>query len=116
MNFDVIQAQRVPDDVSLAVGSPGAITFGLSAVRNVGEGLVELLLAERDDNGEFESFYNDFAERVPEQVLNKRNGRIYHQGRSVRSPRPASPWPVVSFEQILDTTIDRRRERETWGS
>jgi DNA polymerase III subunit alpha len=50
---------------------PGAITFGLSAVRNVGEGLVELLVAERESNGPFESFY-DFAERVPEPVLNKR--------------------------------------------
>ena len=51
--------------------APGAITFGLSAVRNVGEGLVELLLAERDANGPFASFH-DFAERVPEPVLNKR--------------------------------------------
>ncbi len=71
MNFDALPADRVPADVSLAVGSPGAITFGLSAVRNVGEGLVELLLAERVENGEYETFY-DFAERVPEPVLNKR--------------------------------------------
>ena len=35
---------EVADDISLPVGSPGAITFGLSAVRNVGEGLVELLV------------------------------------------------------------------------
>ena len=40
-------------------------------MRNVGEGLVALLLAERDANGPFASFH-DFAERVPEQVLNKR--------------------------------------------
>jgi DNA polymerase III alpha subunit len=39
--------------VTLAVGSPGAITFGLSAVRNVGEGLVDLLIAEREANGPF---------------------------------------------------------------
>jgi DNA polymerase III subunit alpha len=42
---------------------PGAIPFGLSAVRNVGEGLVELLLAEREANGPFADFY-DFCERV----------------------------------------------------
>ena len=40
-------------------------------MRNVGEALVELLIAERDENGQFTSFY-DFAERVPEAVLNKR--------------------------------------------
>ena len=55
----------------MPVGSPGAITFGLSAVRNVGEGLVELLVNERDANGPFGSFH-DFVERVPEPVLNKR--------------------------------------------
>ena len=69
--FDALAPERVPDDITLPLGSPGAITFGLSAVRNVGEGLVELLLAEREENGEYTSFH-DFAERVPEPVLNKR--------------------------------------------
>src|SRR3546814_5024977 len=57
------------------VGADGSevrsIVFGLSAVRNVGEGLVRLLLAERDANGPFVDFY-DFCERVDFQVLNKK--------------------------------------------
>ncbi|MFW2336400.1 DNA polymerase III subunit alpha [Ilumatobacter sp.] len=111
MNFDAIEAERVPDDVSLAVGSPGAITFGLSAVRNVGEGLVEQLLAEREENGEFESFY-DFAERVPEQVLNKRTVEsLIKAGAFDRLGLPRRGL-LASFEQILDTTIERRRERD----
>ena len=111
MNFDAIEASRVPDDVALAVGSPGAITFGLSAVRNVGEGLVEQLLAERDENGEFESFY-DFAERVPEPVLNKRTVEsLIKAGAFDRLGLPRRGL-LASFEQILDTTIDRRRERD----
>ncbi|MEY2779770.1 MAG: polymerase alpha subunit, partial [Actinomycetota bacterium] len=47
------------------------IAFGLSAIRNVGEGLVRQIIEHRDAHGPFESFY-DFAERVPEQALNKR--------------------------------------------
>ena len=96
MNFDAIPADRVPDDVPLAIGSPGAITFGLSAVRNVGEGLVEQLLAER----------------APEPVLNKRTveslikacafDRLGHPRRGL----------LASFEQIIDSTIERRRERD----
>ena len=54
----------MPDDVQLPPGSPGAITFGLSAVRNVGEGLVEVFLAERDENGPYADFH-EFCERVP---------------------------------------------------
>ena len=70
-DFDALTADRVPPDISLPVASPGAITFGLSAVRNVGEGLVDLLVGERNANGEYTSFH-EFAERVPEPVLNKR--------------------------------------------
>ena len=71
INFGALSPDEVPEGMSLNVGSPGAITFGLSAVRNVGEGLVEDLLIERNKNGQFTDFY-DFVERVPESVLNKR--------------------------------------------
>ena len=70
-DFAALAPDQVPEGVVLPIGSPGAITFGMSAVRNVGSGLVALLLEERDANGPYESFH-DFAERVPEPVLNKR--------------------------------------------
>ena len=41
-------------------GVKGKIVFGLSAVRNVGEGLVNLIVEERNENGPFEDFYNLF--------------------------------------------------------
>ncbi|GIT46827.1 MAG: hypothetical protein Ct9H300mP12_14120 [Acidimicrobiales bacterium] len=52
-------------------GDAGQIVFGLSAVRNVGEGLGELIVDERDANGPFVDFY-DFCERCDTSVLNKR--------------------------------------------
>ncbi len=111
MNFDALAGDRVPDDVSLAVGSPGAITFGLSAVRNVGEGLVEQLVSDRDENGQYDSFY-DFVERVPEPVLNKRTiESLIKAGAFDQMDHPRRGL-LASFEQILDTTIDRRRERD----
>jgi DNA polymerase-3 subunit alpha len=110
-DFAPIPADQLPPGISLPVGSPGAIAFGLSAVRNVGEGLVELLLAERAAGGHFQSFY-DFVERVPEQVLNKRTveslikaGAFDHLGH----PRLGL---MMVFEQIIDTTVVRRRERD----
>jgi DNA polymerase-3 subunit alpha len=110
-NFDALAVDRVPDDVALAVGSPGAITFGLSAVRNVGEGLVEQLLVERAENGEYTSFY-EFAERAPESVLNKRTVEsLIKAGAFDRLGHPRRGL-LATFEQILDTTIDRRRERD----
>lgn len=44
-------------------GGQRQILFGLAAVRNVGEGLVERIVEERDRNGPFADFY-DFCERV----------------------------------------------------
>ena len=111
LDFDAIPADEVPPDVSLAIGSPGAITFGLSAVRNVGEALVELLIAERTENGEFTSFH-DFAERVPEPVLNKRTVEsLIKAGAFDRLGHPRRGL-LASFEQIIDITVDRRRERD----
>src|SRR5690349_13456576 len=60
IDFAAIGPSEVPDGVTLPIGSPGAITFGLSAVRNVGAGIVVQLLDERDANGPFTSFH-DFA-------------------------------------------------------
>ncbi len=49
----------------------GEITFGLSAIRNVGETVVEHILDEREKNGSYRSF-QDFIDRVDVSVLNRR--------------------------------------------
>ena len=104
-------AEQMPADIALPLGSPGAITFGLSAVRNVGEGLVELLVAERDENGMFTSFH-DFAERVPEPVLNKRTVESLIKGGAFDSLGHPRRGLLTVFEHIIDSTVSRRRERE----
>ena len=48
-----------------------AVRFGLSAVRNVGEGVVVHIVAAREEGGPFTDFY-DFCDRVDPSVLNKR--------------------------------------------
>ncbi len=110
-NFGALASNELPPGVTLAVGSPGAITFGLSAVRNVGEALVELLVAERDENGQFASFY-DFVERVPEPVLNKRTIESLIKGGAFDNLGHTRRGLLTVFEHIIDTTVKRRRERE----
>ena len=89
----------------------GSILFGLSAVRNVGEGLVQHLLEERSANGPYESFY-DFVERVPETVLNKRLVESLIKGGGFDSLGHPRKGLLAVFEQIIDTTVARRRERD----
>ena len=110
-DFAAVDRTEVPDDVVLPSHSPGAITFGLSAIRNVGEGLVGLLLAERDENGPYESFH-EFVERAPEAVLNKRTVEsLIKAGAFDRLHHPRRGLLMV-FEQIIDGTLVRRRERD----
>ncbi len=111
IDFDALSPTQVPTDVTLPIGSPGAITFGLSAVRNVGVGLVEQMLLERDQNGSYESFY-DFAERAPESVLNKRTVESLVKGGAFDRLGHSRRGLLASFEHILDSTIERRRERD----
>ncbi len=47
------------------------IRYGLAAVKNVGEGAVELLIAEREANGPFQTF-EEFCRRVDLRTMNKR--------------------------------------------
>jgi DNA polymerase-3 subunit alpha len=47
------------------------VRFGLSAIKNVGEGLVDEIIKEREAKGKFKDFI-DFCKRVPAEVLNKR--------------------------------------------
>ena len=111
IDFAAIGPADVPDGITLPVGSPGAITFGLSAVRNVGAGLVAQLLEERDANGPYASFH-DFAERVPEPVLNKRAVESLVKAGAFDSLGHPRKGLLGVFEHITDTTLTRRRERE----
>ena len=110
-DFAALAPDEVPDGVTLPIGSPGAITFGLSAVRNVGGGLVALLLAERDANGPFASFH-DFVERVPEPVLNKRAVESLIKAGAFDSLGHPRKGLLGVFEHVTDVTVTRRRERD----
>ncbi|MGI9622205.1 MAG: DNA polymerase III subunit alpha [Acidimicrobiales bacterium] len=89
----------------------GTIVFGLSAVRNVGEGLVELLLVAREQGGPFVDFY-DFCERVDTQVLNKRTVEALIKGGAFDSLDHPRQGLLMVFESIIDQTVARRRERD----
>jgi DNA polymerase-3 subunit alpha len=54
-----------------AEGDSGAILFGLAAIKGVGEAATEQILAERDENGSFNSLA-DLLERVESDKVNKR--------------------------------------------
>jgi DNA polymerase III subunit alpha len=92
-------------------GELNAIPFGLSAVRNVGEALVDLIVAEREENGPFTSFY-EFCERVDYQVLNKRTLESLIKAGAFDSLGHARKGLLLAFEGIVDQTVASRRQHD----
>src|SRR6056297_3802678 len=48
------------------------IRFGLNAIKNVGENIVDVIIQERKDNGPYEDVF-DFLDRVTDKDLNKKS-------------------------------------------
>ncbi len=95
------------------VGEDGRhrVVFGLAAVRNVGEGLVERIVAEREEHGPFADFY-DFCRRVDPMVLNKRTiDSLIRAGAFDSLGHPRRGLCMV-FEEVVDRTLERRREED----
>ena len=67
--------QVLPPDInkSFAEFAPDGdnIRFGLASVKQVGEVVVEMIIKEREENGEFQSIY-DFCKRIDPKATNKR--------------------------------------------
>ena len=109
---DVNQAQmNFSAGVNPETGMPDRVIFGLSAVRGVGEGLVALLVQEREENGSFIDFY-DFCERVDPSVLNKRTIEALIKAGGFDAMGYGRKGLLQVFETIIDLTLARRRERD----
>ena len=103
---------EVPDGVDAAARQPRARSR--SACRRCATsatGSSPCCSSERDANGPFASFH-DFAERVPEPVLNKRAVESLIKAGAFDSLGHTRKGLLGVFEHITDTTLTRRRERE----
>ncbi len=107
-------AEFAPD---ITVGEDGtrrpeqAIVFGLAAVRNVGESLVDRIVAERNAKGPFEDVF-DFCARVDPVVLNKRTMESLVKGGAFDSFGHPRQGLCLVLESVVDRTLERRKEQD----
>jgi DNA-directed DNA polymerase III PolC len=87
----------------------GEILFGLSAVRNVGEGLVALIVEEREKNGPYKDFY-DFCERVEPSALNKRTLESLIKSGGFDCMGYSRKGLLSIFDKIVERVLARRRK------
>jgi DNA polymerase-3 subunit alpha len=88
----------------------GRIRFGLSAVRNVGEGVVDKVTEARED-GAFTSL-QDFVNRVDTSALNKRTVESLIKAGAFDGCGEPRKGATLVFEQVLDATLERRRNED----
>ncbi|MGH3389984.1 MAG: DNA polymerase III subunit alpha, partial [Actinomadura sp.] len=89
-----------------AVGSD--IRFGLGAVRNIGENVVDGIIAARQEQGAFTDF-NDFLRKVPIGVCNKRAIESLIKAGAFDSLGHHRKALLMIHEQAVDTVIDEKR-------
>ena len=88
----------------------GRIRFGLSAVRNVGEGVVEKVVEGRADSL-YESFL-DFVNRVDVTALNKRTVESLIKAGAFDALGHTRKGLTLMHDLVLDATLERRRNEE----
>ena len=92
-----------------SVSQDQTILFGLAAVRNVGEALVEKIVAEREGNGHFTSIY-DFVRRVDPVVLNRRSMESLIKAGAFDSFGVGRLGFLLKVDEICDVTLSRRKD------
>jgi len=93
-----------------AVGAD--IRFGLSAIRNVGANVVDAIVKARETKGAFTSF-QDFLEKVPAVVCNKRTIESLIKAGAFDSLHPSRRALLLVHEQAVDAVVGvKRKEAE----
>ncbi len=107
----VPDVNRSLSDFAVVASGDGTeqILFGLSAIRNVGEGLVGHIVAERDRGGPYASF-TDFCLRVDVSVLNKRTVESLIKAGAFDSLGHTRAGLSSIYESTIDSAIEKRKD------
>ena len=103
----------LPPDVNFssanftAVGDD--IRFGLTAVRNVGANVVDAIVEARETKGAFSSF-QDFLDKVPAVVCNKRTIESLIKAGAFDSLAPSRRALLLVHEQAVDSVVGLKRK------
>ena len=90
----------------------GKIRFGLGSIKNVGIAVVESIVQEREEHGEYQSF-TDFCERVQDKGVNRKciesliKAGVFDEFEQTRKTL------MQSFEGIVDTVQDAAKKAYT---
>ena len=88
----------------------GNIRFGLAAIKQVGEPVVEAIIKERNENGDFTSIF-DFCKRVDAKYVNKKSLEGLIKAGAFSNIEKSRKQLFENIEHILDVTSKEARDR-----
>ncbi|WP_395738983.1 DNA polymerase III subunit alpha [Prosthecobacter sp.] len=92
--------------------APNAIRYGLSAIKNVGEGAMEAAIAEREKNGLFLSL-EDFAARLDNRAVNKKLMESLVKAGAFDFTKESRSVMFAKLEQVLASAASLQKDRKS---
>jgi DNA polymerase-3 subunit alpha len=90
----------------------GDILFGLSAIRNLGEGAIECILNARKTGGTFKSLA-DFCDRIDMRTVNRRGLEALIYSGAFDSIAPNRKQLIEYLEKVISWAQSRAKDRES---
>ena len=89
-----------------------SIRFGLSAIKNVGSNVIELIVQERKANGKYNNF-EDFCARVESSVLNKKTIESLVKAGAFDSLGLTRKYLLENYEKITDEASKIKKSKQS---
>ena len=86
------------------------IRFGLAAIKQVGEPVVEAIIKERNENGDFKNIF-DFCKRVDAKYVNKKSLEGLIKAGAFANIEKSRKQLFENMDHILDVTSKEARDR-----
>ena len=86
------------------------IRFGMAAIKQVGEPVVEAIIREREENGDFKNIF-DFCKRVDAKYVNKKSLEGLIKAGAFSNIEKSRKQLFENIEHILDVTSKEARDR-----
>ncbi|MBE9124613.1 MULTISPECIES: OB-fold nucleic acid binding domain-containing protein [unclassified Coleofasciculus] len=111
MGIDVLQPDINRSDIDFTPLS-GKILFGLSAIRNLGDGAIDCILKAREKDGAFQSLA-DLCDRVDLRAVNRRALESLIYCGAFDSIEPNRHQLIKDLDVVISWAHDRAKDRES---
>lgn len=111
MGIAIVPPDINTSDTEFAVVDDQRVSFGMAAIKGVGEAAVKAIVAERTANGPFKDIF-DVAERLDPKVLQKATLEILIKAGALDSLGPNRAQHMASVERSVAGAAARQKDKQ----